>query len=40
MKKVFLALFAVALFVDASLAETPIKLSLWNKVAAPQDETL
>ena len=40
MKKMFLALFAVALFVGASLAATPIKLSLWDKVATPQDDSV
>ncbi|MCA6071805.1 MAG: hypothetical protein LE168_05535 [Endomicrobium sp.] len=35
-----MALFAVALFVSASPCATPIKLSLWDKVAAPHDDSV
>ncbi|MCL2485063.1 MAG: hypothetical protein FWF00_05625 [Endomicrobia bacterium] len=35
MRKVLLAVCAVAFFAGASFAATPIKLSLWEKIAIP-----
>jgi hypothetical protein len=40
MKKVFLALGTVFLFAGALFAETPIKLSLWDKIAYPNDDSV
>jgi hypothetical protein len=40
MKKILAALFAVVVFYGVSFSETPIKLSLWNKIAAPNDDTV
>jgi hypothetical protein len=40
MKKVVLALLSLAVFACISFASTPIKLSLWEKIAIPTDDTL
>ncbi|MCL2390426.1 MAG: hypothetical protein FWD54_07375 [Endomicrobia bacterium] len=40
MKKVLLAVCAVALFAGASFAATPIQLSLWDKIAVPPSDAV
>ena len=40
MKKVLLALCAVFAFAAVSFAGTPIKLSLWDKIAVPNNDSV
>jgi hypothetical protein len=40
MKKVVLAFLALTIVVYVSFASTPIKLSLWDKIAVPKNDTI
>jgi hypothetical protein len=40
MKKLVLSLLVLTVFACISFASTPIKLSLWDKIGIPQDDTL
>ena len=40
MKKVLLAVCAVALFAGASFAAVPVQLSLWDKIAVPPSDAV
>jgi hypothetical protein len=40
MKKIFLSVVVMVFFVSTSFAVTPIKLSLWDGIDVPQDDTL